>query len=502
MWRSRARVRIGKAMNRDLISLASAISTARVLCVGDIMLDRFVNGEVTRISPEAPVPILRVKNERMMLGGVGNVARNVAALGGQVTLVTLTGQDAAGDEINTALTNLISVKAELVRDTSRQTAVKTRFIANTQQILRTDEEIFSSISDEVGEELLLKAEAAMSQNQVVILSDYGKGVLGEGRAQRLIASAKSAGIAVIVDPKGSNYGIYSGADVVTPNRKELCEATGMPVVSFDQVAGAARTICRNHDVKAVLITLSQDGMILVRAEEIHHLQAKTREVFDVSGAGDTVVATIAGAVATGAELEDAARLANVCAGIVVAKAGTAAAYLPEVISALQLQGTLHDKSKLVDQEQAHDKVEVWRRQGLKVGFTNGCFDLLHPGHVSLLRQARNSCDRLVVGLNSDSSVKTLKGLSRPVQSETARATVLESLSTVDLCILFDEDTPIDLISRLKPDVLVKGDDYTLETVVGALEVKSWGGEVVLAKLEKGFSTSATIDRMKKNTNIN
>ena len=487
-------------MNQDLISLASAISTSRVLCVGDVMLDRFVNGEVTRISPEAPVPILKVKNERMMLGGVGNVARNLAALGGHVTLVTLTGQDAAGNEINAALTNLDSVKANLVRDNSYQTTIKTRFIANTQQILRTDEEVLNSISDQVGKELLYNAEAGMRHNQVVILSDYGKGVLGGGRAQRLIASAKSAGMTVIVDPKGSNYEIYSGADVITPNRKEICEATGMPVTTFDQAAAAARTICYSHNVQAVLLTLSQDGMILVRAEETHHLPAKTREVFDVSGAGDTVVAALAGAVATGAELEKAAQLANICAGIVVAKAGTAAAYLPEVISTLQLHSTLNARSKLVDYEEANDIVEAWRQTGLKIGFTNGCFDLLHPGHVSLLRQASNSCDRLIVGLNSDSSVKNLKGLSRPVQSEKARATVLESLSIVDLCVVFDEDTPIDLIRRLKPDVLVKGNDYTVETVVGGEEVRSWGGEVILAELEKGFSTSATIDRMTNNTN--
>jgi len=236
-------------------------------------------------------------------------------------------------------------------------------------------------------------------------------------------------------------------------------------------------------------------MVLVSDQSTTHLAAETREVFDVSGAGDTVVATLAGALAAEADLIDAARLGNICAGIVVGKVGTAAAYLTDVITTLHHQDISRAEAKLLAVEQARDRVEVWRRQGLKVGFTNGCFDLLHPGHISLLSQARRACDRLIVGLNSDGSVARLKGPERPVQNEAARATVLASLSSVDLCVIFDDDTPMALIKTLKPDVLIKGADYVVADVVGASEVKSWGGEVVLADLEDGFSTTATIARM-------
>ena len=485
-------------MSSDLIELVSRIASARVLCVGDIMLDRFITGEVARISPEAPVPVLRIHKETAMLGGAGNVVRNVAALGGKVTLMALTGDDAAADEIDVALTGLGVASADLVRHDTRPTTIKTRFVAGTQQILRADAEISEPLDDTTGDVLVARAEAAMPAHHVLVLSDYGKGVLGRGRSQRLISAARTAGIPVIVDPKGTDYGIYAGADVITPNRKEIREASGMPAASIDDAADAAKAISDRYDLTAVLVTLSQDGMLLAEAGDVHHLPAETREVFDVSGAGDTVVATIAGAMAAGASLADAARLANVCAGIVVAKAGTAAAYLAEVVATLHHQDISRAEAKLLNYDQARDRVEIWRHQGFKVGFTNGCFDLLHPGHVSLLRQASNACDRLVVALNSDASVKRLKGEARPVQNETARATVLASLAHVDQCVLFDADTPIDLITLLKPDVLIKGADYNVDQVVGAPEVQSWGGRIVIVELEDGFSTTATIERMTEN----
>ena len=482
-------------MSSDLIELVSRIASARVLCVGDIMLDRFITGEVARISPEAPVPVLRIHKETAMLGGAGNVVRNVAALGGKVTLMALTGDDAAADEIDVALTGLGVASADLVRHDTRPTTIKTRFVAGTQQILRADAEVSEPLDDTTGDALVARAELAMPAHHVLVLSDYGKGVLSRGRAQRLISAARTAGIPVIVDPKGTDYGIYAGADVITPNRKEIREASGMPAVDIDDAADAAKAISDRYDLTAVLVTLSQDGMLLAEAGDVHHLPAETREVFDVSGAGDTVVATIAGAMAAGASLADAARLANVCAGIVVAKAGTAAAYLAEVVATLHHQDISRAEAKLLNYDQARDRVEIWRHQGFKVGFTNGCFDLLHPGHVSLLRQASNACDRLVVALNSDASVKRLKGKARPIQNEAARATVLASLAHVDQCVLFDADTPIDLITLLKPDVLIKGADYNVDQVVGAPEVQSWGGRIVIVELEDGFSTTATIARM-------
>ena len=487
-------------MTSDLTELVSDIALARVLCVGDVILDQFITGEVERISPEAPVPVLRILGETAMLGGAGNVARNVAALGGQGTLIALTGDDTAADEIDAAISSLETASADLVRHNTRPTTIKTRFVAGTHQILRADAEVSEPLDDNSGDALIARAEAAMSTHHVLVLSDYGKGVLSNGRAQRLISAAKTAGIPVIVDPKGSDYTIYAGADVITPNRKEIREASGMPAAGLDGAADAAKTIADRHSLAAVLVTLSQDGMLLAAAGDVHHLSAEAREVFDVSGAGDTVVATISGALAVGASLSNAAKLANVCAGIVVGKAGTAAAYRAEVIAKLRHQDISRVEAKLRSHDQAREQVAVWRRQDFKIGFTNGCFDVLHPGHVSLLHQARAVCDRLVVALNSDASVKRLKGESRPIQTETARAAVLASLVHVDLCVLFDADTPIDLITLFKPDVLSKGADYAVDQVVGAPEVQSWGGRIVLAELKDGFSTTATIARMAESGN--
>jgi len=478
-----------------LISLVSALAGARVLCVGDIMLDKFVSGEVERISPEAPVPVLRIARENAMLGGAGNVARNVVALGASVSLIATVGDDAAGEEIERLLLGLGHANPGLVIDENRPTAIKTRFLAGTQQMMRADWETTDALAEETGEAIIEAAQAALADHQVMVLSDYGKGVLGDGRAGRLIELAKAAGIPVVVDPKGRDYGVYRGADLVTPNRKELRDAAGAAATGVDEVISAAAAVRATSGLGAVLVTLSQDGMALVTEADSHHLAAEAQEVFDVSGAGDTVVASIASALAAGASLLDAARLANVAAGIVVGKVGTAAAYMAEVIATLHHQDISRAEAKLLSRAEACDRAEVWRCQGLKVGFTNGCFDLLHPGHVSLLAQARGASDRLIVGLNSDASVERLKGEDRPIQNEAARATVLASLQSVDMCVIFDEDTPLELIGALKPDVLVKGADYAMDQVVGAEEVKSWGGRVVLAELEEGFSTSATIARM-------
>lgn len=482
-----------------LIALLSSLAESRVLCVGDIMLDRFVNGEVARISPEAPVPVLRITGETEMLGGVGNVARNLAGLEAAFTLVATVGEDDAAKAVAGQIRGTLGkTEAKLISDTGRPTAIKTRYLAANQQIMRADREETGPLDDAVAAKVMAAAEAALADCGAVVLSDYGKGVLGGGRAAALIAAAKAAGKPVIVDPKGGDYGIYIGADVVTPNRKELAEATGENVGSVEAAMTAAATLRRRHGFGAVLVTLSRDGMALVTADQHLHVPAETREVFDVSGAGDTVVATVAAALAAGGELADAVSLANAAAGIVVGKVGTAAVYMAELVAALHHQDISRAEAKVLTTDEARDRVEVWRRQGLQVGFTNGCFDLLHPGHVSLLAQAKNACDRLVVGLNSDASVARLKGPERPVQGEAGRATVLASLGSVDMVAVFDDDTPLALIETLKPDVLIKGADYAKADVVGAPEVESWGGRVHLAELAPGHSTTATIERLKGN----
>jgi D-beta-D-heptose 7-phosphate kinase/D-beta-D-heptose 1-phosphate adenosyltransferase len=482
----------------DASALAQALdrlSAARVVVVGDAMLDRFVYGEVERISPEAPIPVLRETRETAMAGGAGNVARNVAALGATVDFVSLIGDDPAGLELRAMLAAESGITPLLEVLAGHLTTVKTRYIAGHQQMLRADRERPFGVPQALQTQIAQGVQGLLGKAGALVLSDYGKGVLAPNGAANLIAAARKAGVPVVVDPKGTDFARYRGASVVTPNRKELQAATGMATDSDAAVIAAARKLIADCGIDYVLATRSADGMSLIGADEVHHLAAEAREVFDVSGAGDTVVAAVAAGLAAGVSLLDAARLANVAAGIVVGKVGTAVARRAEIADALHAGDLLRGERKLAGLEAALDHVARWRRQGLRVGFTNGCFDLLHPGHVHLLEQARAACDRLVVGLNSDASVKRLKGPERPIQSEAARAVMLGSLASVDLVVLFADDTPISLIEALKPEILVKGADYALKDVVGGAFVQSYGGKVVLAELVPGQSTTATISRM-------
>jgi D-beta-D-heptose 7-phosphate kinase/D-beta-D-heptose 1-phosphate adenosyltransferase len=482
----------------SLIPRAAALKQARVLCVGDVMLDRFVYGEVERISPEAPIPVLRVRREIGMLGGAGNVLRNLVALGAQAHFLAAVGDDGAGREVTQLIGELAGVEPVIVVESDRQTTIKTRFVATNQQLLRVDRETAHAISEAGRERIRLSAAKLFGEIGAVTLSDYGKGVLMPALLKALIDAAVAAKRPILVDPKGSDYSIYRGATLVTPNRKELHEATRMAVGTDEEIVAAARHLCESCGIANVLVTRSQDGMTLVAGKGMaHHLPAEAREVFDVSGAGDTVVAVMAAAVAVGAPPLEAARLANIAAGIVVGKVGTAVATTDELVAALHHSDIVAGEAKIASLAAAVAQVERWRRKGLRIGFTNGCFDLLHPGHVSLLAQARAACDRLVVGLNSDASVRRLKGASRPVQNEASRATVLASLASVDLVAIFEEDTPERMIKALHPEVLVKGADYRVDQVVGGDLVTGWGGKVVLAELSPGHSTTATIARMAK-----
>ena len=483
-------------VDTDLVARVATLEGARVLCVGDVMLDRFVYGDVDRISPEAPIAVVRINREVSMLGGAGNVVRNLVALGARPHFVAVVGDDEPGREVTRLIGQHPEVDPCLVVEQGRQTTIKTRYFAASQQLLRADKETTAPMAARTVASALANALALMPRSDVVVLSDYGKGLLHRDITRQLIEGARAAGRPVIVDPKGRDYTIYAGASLLTPNRKELAEATKMPVSTDAEVVAAARHLIETCDVPAVLVTRSQDGMSLIDSGgTVAHLPAEAREVFDVSGAGDTVVATLAAAIASGASLLEGALLANVAAGIVVGKVGTAVAYAEEVVAALHHDDLTAGESKIVPLAAAAEIVDRWRRKGLKVGFTNGCFDLLHPGHVAILTQAKAACDRLVVGLNSDASVQRLKGPTRPVQSEASRATVLSSLAPVDMVVIFGEDTPLRLIEGLRPDVLVKGADYTLDKVVGADLVQSWGGKVVLADLVDGQSTTNTIKRM-------
>lgn len=483
-----------------LAGLVARLAGARVVCVGDAMLDRFVLGAVERVSPEAPIPVLRVQREHAMLGGAGNVVRNLAALGARARFVGVIGDDAAGAEVMTQLTEQPGAEPSLVISPGRRTTIKERFVAGMQQLLRADREATEPLSTE--------AEAALlshigTVDGALALSDYGKGVLSDAVLKGAIAAAGDRPI--VVDPKGADFRRYRGATVVTPNRKELALASNMPVDTDQEVMAAARRIIETCGIANVLVTLSEHGMMLVPGRNSQsrdpaekaptHLPAEAREVFDVSGAGDTVVAALAASLSAGATLIEAARLANVAAGIAVGKVGTAVVYPDEILHALHAQQLMGGEAKVLGLNAAIDRITGWRRKGMKIGFTNGCFDLLHPGHVSLLAQSRAACDRLVVGLNSDESVKRLKGKDRPVQPEAARAVVLASLQSVDMVVVFDEDTPVELIKAIKPDLLIKGADYTVDTVVGADIVQGYGGKVMLADILPGHSTSATIKKL-------
>jgi D-beta-D-heptose 7-phosphate kinase/D-beta-D-heptose 1-phosphate adenosyltransferase len=478
----------------DLIAAVRALKRASVLVVGDAMLDRYVYGVVRRISPEAPVPVLAVEREVAMPGGAGNVVRNLTAVGAAVAFVSVVGDDQAGSDLTGLIGGQPGVEPWLLVQGGRHTTTKTRFIANGQHMLRADQEVVQGIHPRLADRMVKIAADAVAATAILVLSDYGKGVLDGDTAKRLIDAAQAAGRRVVVDPKGRDYGRYAGADIVTPNRAELAEATGMPVDTEEAILAAMRALQAAHGFGAVLVTRSEDGMTLLDADRVHHFPAEAEEVHDVSGAGDTVVSTLAAGLAGGLPLPVAARLANIAGGIVVGKVGTAVAREEDLLEALTPErGALR---KVMSRTAALEQVERWRRRGWRVGFTNGCFDLLHPGHVHLLEQARSWCDRLVVGLNTDASVKRLKGAARPIQHEAARAAVLASLATVDCVTLFDEDTPIELIRALRPEVLVKGSDYTVEQVVGGDIVLDYGGQVKLAQLLPGNSTTATVARIR------
>ena len=488
----------GQAMTErsDLVALVESFSRSRVLCVGDVMLDRYIHGDVERISPEAPIPVFRIEREMAMVGGAGNVARNIASLGAWTRLIGVAGEDAAGAEMRSLLAAEPGIAPIILIEESRPTTIKTRYVASRQQMLRADRESNAPISDRIRAAMVNLVRQELPDCAVMVLSDYGKGVLSSEALRGVIATARGYARPVIVDPKGSDFSRYRGASLVTPNRRELAEATGLPVTGDSEIVAAARRIIDTCGIENVLVTRGKEGVTLVLGRgEALHIPARPREVFDVSGAGDTVVATMAVACAAGIAWPEAARLANAAGGVVVGKLYTAVARADELVAALHTFDLTTGEDKIATLPTALDRIAAWREAGLAIGFTNGCFDLIHPGHVALLGQARAACDRLVVGLNSDASVRRLKGEGRPVQSEAARAQVLASLAAVDLVVIFAEETPIRLIEAIRPDVLVKGADYLRDQVVGADIVESHGGKVLLAEILPGHSTTATLAKL-------
>lgn len=482
-----------------MIELIETFRGARVLCIGDLMLDRFVMGKVERISPEGPVPVFLTRRTTTMLGGVGNVARNVSSLDGKAVLLSVVGADAHAGLARGLVAQLDCNESVLVEDPSRSTIVKTRFVAAGQQLLRVDEEQVDDIAPAIENILVERCGQLIDGCGAVVLSDYAKGVLTDRLLRRVIDIARDHGRPVVVDPKSRHISRYAGASIVTPNVKELSQIVGRPCDNDEAVIEAAQEILGQGVTDALVVTRSEKGMTLVTADgTVAHKRATAQEVFDVSGAGDTVVATLGLAMAGGVELESACVLANEAAGVAVSKSGTAAVTRQELHDALYVRiDARRSRRVLVDWNEAARLVQAWRDGGLTVGFTNGCFDILHPGHVHLLEETRRHCDRLILGLNSDASVRRLKGPSRPINNALSRAEVLSGLTAVDAVVVFEEDTPLTLIERLHPDVLVKGGDYTVESIVGADLLQSYGGKVVVVDLLAGHSTTRIVDGLQQ-----
>ena len=482
----------------DIDEALKLVPKQTVLCVGDLMLDDFVYGEVTRISPEAPTPVLAVKHNTIEIGGAGNVARNIGALGAQCIFVGLIGKDDAARTLSEAFAKLNgAVTPHLVIEAGRHTTRKVRFVSehHSAHIVRADWETARPATPTSETAMIAHAEAALPRCGAVVLSDYAKGVLTPRVIRAIIDRARQLGKPVVVDPKSHDYSIYRGATVITPNRQELGAAVHRPVATEAEIAKAAAELARIVGSEAVLVTRSEEGMTLQAAGQALHVPAYPVKVRDVSGAGDTVAAVMAILLAMQAPFEAAMRAANAAAAVVVGKRGTATVTLTELRHRILPSASLAPEDKIVfDWGMLDGRLGEWRRHGLRIGFTNGCFDLLHRGHVKLLAEARAACDRLVVGLNGDASTARLKGKGRPINPVEGRAEVLAALEAVDLVVVFDEDTPLELIKQVQPAVLVKGADYSRDEVVGREVVENAGGDVILVDLVPGHSTTAMVKR--------
>ena len=480
----------------DLSRLQALLDRARgvtIAVVGDLMLDRYVYGEVSRISPEAPAPVLRGTHETAMLGGAGNVVRNLAAMGARVQVAGRLGTDAAGETVLEMLRALPGVSPFLDWRDGGRTTVKTRFVAGGQQLLRLDDEEIDDLDFGVSD----MAAMALDGAEVILVSDYAKGYVSGRLMEVVLQAAGAQGARVIVDPKGTDFAHYGEVDLLKPNARELSAATGFPVEGDDETEATLNAAFEAAAAKAILVTRGARGAsVMRRGEAATHVPARPLGVFDVSGAGDTSLAALGVALACGWRLEEAAEFAVLASGVAVSKPGTAVVTPAELTLAELSAHAAPAEAKVVTPDQAAAAAARWRAEGLRVGFTNGCFDVLHRGHVAYLAQARGWCDRLVVGLNSDASVRALKGEGRPVNDLEGRALVLAHLSSVDLVAPFDAPTPLALIEAVRPDVLVKGADYTREGVVGGDLVEGWGGQVRLAELVDGHSTTATLARLR------
>jgi D-beta-D-heptose 7-phosphate kinase/D-beta-D-heptose 1-phosphate adenosyltransferase len=480
-------------MSRGLSSLLYPEKPPRILIVGDMILDRYQYGAISRISPEAPIVILAASGDEHRLGGCGNVLANLAALGAEAHLVCIVGDDDAGSVLRAKLSDTGCSDAGLVVDESRPTTRKTRVVSQNQQLLRIDEELVGPPPPAVEDELLARIEELAADVDIVVISDYGKGVLTPRVLERLCRAPGRR--RVLVDPKGKDYARYRGASLITPNKGEAETATGLRLDDLDDVRKAAKHLGEGLDLDAAIITLGAQGMYcrLSESGQEWSIPARARAVYDVTGAGDTVIALLAYSLAVGSDMEQAMRLATVGAGLTVQRFGVAAITRDDIESALNESARALEK--VLNREGLLARVESERALGRRIVFTNGCFDVLHVGHLSYLQESRAYGDVLIVGINSDASVRRLKGDGRPVNTQVDRMALVSGLECVSLVAGFEEDTPLELIEAITPDVLVKGEDWADKGVVGRDWVEKHGGHVVLANLQSGYSSTTTLQKL-------
>jgi len=474
--------------------LESGWGGKHILVVGDVMLDKYIHGSVDRISPEAPVPIVHATRRSQQPGGAANVAMNVAGLGARATVVGFVGDD-EDSSILASMLKSAGVEPHLITVPGTPTTSKLRILGGSQQMMRLDIETAVQRPPDAYRALLERVSSLLPHTDAVVLSDYAKGTLTAENCQHIISAARHAGVPILVDPKGPDFLRYRGATTISPNLKELALVTGDTSAAMEDILENGLSLVGELGLDYLTVTLGEKGIAILDARGEFHAPAIAQKVFDVSGAGDTVIATLAVAAASGIAIEDAARLANIAAGIVVGKLGTVPIARHELAAALTESPGTETTEKVLALDRLLVRAAEWRASGHTVVFTNGCFDILHVGHIALLEECRRFGARVVVGINSDASVSRLKGPGRPIVGERERARILAALAATDAVVVFDAPTPIDLIGALRPDVLVKGGDYTEQSVVGAPEVRSWGGRTVIVPTVEGFSTTNIVRKL-------
>ena len=473
----------------------------RLLVVGDLILDEYIWGAINRISPEAPVPILETKSENLALGGAANVANNLVALGCEVHLVGAIGKDEKGERLLSLISGQGINTEGIFRFVHRPTTSKIRIVAHNQQVLRIDKEDNRPITEETESKFVQHINKILPEMDCIICSDYHKGVLTEKVFKAIIHRAKNSKKRVLVDPKSSDFTLYKGATLVTPNQREVEQAVPIKIQDRNDLDRAAEYLLNLTHAEVLLITRGKDGMMLYQnKEEPVDIDTQAKEVFDVTGAGDTVVSVLGMALAIGFNYKDSAWLSNMAASIVVGKVGTATVTLNEINEYLQ-EEMLRTSHTILKLEELKKIVSLAKSTGKTIVFTNGCFDIIHGGHIEFLQKAKALGDLLVVGLNSDESVRELKGEGRPIKSERERANIISALKYVDYITIFDDDTPEEVIREVRPDILVKGDDYKMDEVVGREIVEGYGARVELIPIVHGLSTTGTVEKILANHKI-